>query len=150
MGCWWWWRGGNLRLRHLGIGSGQVTSDFLIEYNWMWFKRMYALIISLFWIRKTKLRGRRLIELKVIVAQDSNLVNDNGGLAGKLLLRLELLPFVKEWHIIWLKILYLIKYAAEKCVLRGATFIGRKAGKMRKVTAQALLSWVVWPEWMIR
>ena len=41
---------------------------------------------------------------------------------------------------------YLIKFASEKCVLLGATFIGRKAGKMRKVTAQALLSWVVWSE----
>jgi len=35
------------------------------------------------------------------------------------------------------------KFHGEKCVLRGVTFIGRKAGKMRKVTTQALLSLVV-------
>jgi hypothetical protein len=32
----------------------------------------------------------------------------------------------------------------------GVTFIGGKAGKVRKITAQALLSLVVWSEWMIR
>jgi hypothetical protein len=35
------------------------------------------------------------------------------------------------------------KCQGEKCVLLGVTFIGRKAGKKRKVTTQALLSLVV-------
>jgi hypothetical protein len=34
----------------------------------------------------------------------------------------------------------------EKRVLQGVTFMGREAGKMRKVTAQALLSMVAWSE----
>jgi hypothetical protein len=34
----------------------------------------------------------------------------------------------------------------EKCVLQGVTFIGEKAWKMKKVTAHALLSFVVWSE----
>jgi hypothetical protein len=38
------------------------------------------------------------------------------------------------------------KHQTEKCVLQGVTFIGRKAGKMRKVTAQGLLSLVAWSE----
>jgi hypothetical protein len=42
------------------------------------------------------------------------------------------------------------KYQREKCVWLGVTFMGRRAGKMRKVTAQALLSLVFWSEWMIR
>jgi hypothetical protein len=32
----------------------------------------------------------------------------------------------------------------EKCVWQGVTFMGRRAGKLRKVTAQALLSLLVW------
>jgi hypothetical protein len=31
-----------------------------------------------------------------------------------------------------------------KCVWQGVTFMGRRAGKLRKVTAQALLSLLVW------
>jgi hypothetical protein len=42
------------------------------------------------------------------------------------------------------------KYQREKCVWRGVAILERQAGKMRKVTAQALLSLVVWSEWMIR
>ena len=42
------------------------------------------------------------------------------------------------------------KCQGEKCVLWDVTFTGRKAGKKRKVTTQALLSLVVWSEWMIR
>jgi hypothetical protein len=38
------------------------------------------------------------------------------------------------------------KRQREKCVWRGVTFKGRRAGKMRKVTAQALLSLLVWSE----
>jgi hypothetical protein len=38
----------------------------------------------------------------------------------------------------------------EKCVWLGVTFMGRRAGKMRKVRAQALLSLSVWSEWMLR
>ena len=38
------------------------------------------------------------------------------------------------------------KRQREKCVWRGVTFTGRRAGKMRKVTAQALLSLLVWSE----
>jgi hypothetical protein len=40
------------------------------------------------------------------------------------------------------------KCQRDKCVWRGVTFMGRRAGKMRKVTAQAfmLLSLVVWLE----
>ena len=38
---------------------------------------------------------------------------------------------------------FLNKHKEEKCVLPGVTLIGRKAGKMRKVTTQALLSLVV-------
>jgi hypothetical protein len=38
------------------------------------------------------------------------------------------------------KILSLINVKEKKCVWRGVTFMGRRAGKMRKVTAQALLS----------
>jgi hypothetical protein len=34
----------------------------------------------------------------------------------------------------------------EECVLCSITFLGKKAGKMRKLTTQALLSLVVWPE----
>jgi hypothetical protein len=34
----------------------------------------------------------------------------------------------------------------KKCVLLVVTILGRKAGKMRKVTAQALLNLVVWSE----
>ncbi len=41
---------------------------------------------------------------------------------------------------------FLNKCQREKCVWRGATFMGRRAGKMRKVTAQALLSLLVWSE----
>jgi hypothetical protein len=37
-----------------------------------------------------------------------------------------------------------------KSVWQGVTFMRRRAGKMRKVTAQALLSLVVWSERMIR
>jgi hypothetical protein len=36
------------------------------------------------------------------------------------------------------------KCKREKCVWQGVTFMGRRAGKMRKVTAQALLSFLVW------
>jgi hypothetical protein len=38
------------------------------------------------------------------------------------------------------------KRQREKCVWRGVTFKGRRAGKMRKVTDQALLSLLVWLE----
>jgi hypothetical protein len=38
------------------------------------------------------------------------------------------------------------KCQREKCVLLGATILGRKAGTMRKVTAQDLLNLVVWSE----
>jgi hypothetical protein len=38
------------------------------------------------------------------------------------------------------------KCQREKCVWLGVTLMGRNAGKMRKVTAQALLSLVVWSE----
>jgi hypothetical protein len=38
------------------------------------------------------------------------------------------------------------KCQREKCVWQGVTFMGRRAGKMGKVTAQALLSLVVWSE----
>jgi hypothetical protein len=38
------------------------------------------------------------------------------------------------------------KNQREKSVWQGVTFIKRRAGKMRKVTAQALLSLVVWSE----
>jgi hypothetical protein len=33
---------------------------------------------------------------------------------------------------------------------KGVSFVGRRAGKLRKVTAQAFLSLVVWSEQMIR
>jgi hypothetical protein len=42
------------------------------------------------------------------------------------------------------------KCQREKCVWQGVTFMGRMAGKLRKVTAQALLSLEVWSECMIR
>jgi hypothetical protein len=35
------------------------------------------------------------------------------------------------------------KYQREKCVWQGVTFKRRRTGKMRKVTAQALLSLLV-------
>jgi hypothetical protein len=38
------------------------------------------------------------------------------------------------------------KFHREKYVWQGVTFMGRRAGKMRKVTAQALLSLLVWSE----
>jgi hypothetical protein len=44
------------------------------------------------------------------------------------------------------------KCQREKCVWWGVTFMGRtwRAGKMRKVTIQALLSLLIWSEGMIR
>ena len=65
--------------RHPIQTSGQVTSAFLVAYNRSWFQRRYALIFFRFWIRKRKLWGKRLIQLKVVAASVSNLVNDNGG-----------------------------------------------------------------------
>jgi hypothetical protein len=38
------------------------------------------------------------------------------------------------------------KCQREKCVWKGVTFMRRRAGKMRKVTARALLCLVVWSE----
>jgi hypothetical protein len=38
------------------------------------------------------------------------------------------------------------KCQREKCVLQGVAFMGRRAGKLRKVTAQALLGLVVLSE----
>jgi hypothetical protein len=38
------------------------------------------------------------------------------------------------------------KCQREKCVWQGVILKGRRAGKMRKVTAQALLSLLVWSE----
>jgi hypothetical protein len=38
------------------------------------------------------------------------------------------------------------KFQREEYVWQGVTFMGRRAGKMRKVTAQALLSLLVWSE----
>jgi hypothetical protein len=38
------------------------------------------------------------------------------------------------------------KCQREKCAWQGVNFMGRRAGKTRKVTAQALLSLVVWSE----
>jgi hypothetical protein len=38
------------------------------------------------------------------------------------------------------------KRQREKCVLLGVIILGKKAGKMRKATAQALLRMVVWSD----
>jgi hypothetical protein len=70
-----------------------------------------------------------------------NLVDRNGGDS----FFKHIFYLLSQNDMIYHKILSFIN-VKKKSVLQDVTFIGRKAGKMREVKAQALLSLVVWSE----
>ena len=66
------------RTKNWDTGSGQAMMTFFIVKAFQWFKRARELFFSLFRYRNTKIQGKRILELRVWGAWNSNLVNWNG------------------------------------------------------------------------
>ena len=120
------------------VVSCQETSVLLNAWFLPWFRREDLLFFSLLWFRHPKLWGKRLIQLKVSDAPNSNLhENWEYSFHGLILYHLSSL------HIFFLKKLLLIKIRAEN-VSPGVASIGRnESGRSREITWD-LLSLIDW------
>jgi hypothetical protein len=141
MGCQEFGLDPKVRYRYLDK-KGEEAIDFFMAYAIPWFKRANALIFSQFWYRKPKIWGERIHDLKPVILriqiwwmemEETAFTNIPSTFYHKKTNNFAQNAFLNQYH----KRIICYPVAASTA---------REAGKMSRVTAQALLSLLAWSE----